>query len=71
MSEVAGTVKCKVLTWNTLTVSADSVAFCSVYSVLREFLLDQVSWAGAMEGLLSHSQHAVIPHHVLGIICLE
>lgn len=69
VSEVAGTVGYKVLTWNIFTVSADLLKLCSVYSVWTEFLLDQVSWAGA----LCHVW-AVVPqsaHHVLGIICLE
>lgn len=47
VSEVAGTVKFKVLMWNTFTVSADLLPLCSVYSALTEFLQAQVSWAGA------------------------
>lgn len=69
VSEVAGTVRCKVLTWNTFSVSADLLTFCSVCSVLTGFLLGQVSWAGALCRVW-----AVVPqsaHHVLGIICLE
>lgn len=69
VSEMAGTVRCKALTWNPFTVSIVLLIFCSVYSVLTKFLRDQVSWAGA----LCHVW-AVVPqsaHHVLGIICLE